>query len=250
MWCSKKDFGCIKLAKKDFIILMVKNTILLVIYYFIAMVLYDIIAEATLPRASSVFYTPIDLMISFNPYFVIFYVFIFYPFVLYTVGYFTYIKPEKANRFYFAAILIYAISYLTYLIYPVKMNRPDLSGAKDFLSRVMYNYYQSDLPVNCFPSLHAANSTLAAYFLSKENRKLSILFWFIAIGVMVATLFVRQHVIADEISGFLVAIFASILSEKIIAIKEEVKEYFTARVVFTLILATLFSIITILSYLP
>ncbi len=99
-----------------------------------------------------------------------------------------------------------------------------MSGAQVFLSKVMYNYYQDDLPVNCFPSLHAANSTLSAYFLSKDSGK-SVIFWLIAIGIILSTLFARQHVIADEISGFLVAIFAAKASEKIIPIEEEPGNY-------------------------
>jgi len=245
-----KRFKVSYLIEKESLIVLIKNTVFLAIYYFIAIILYEIIAELTFPRAQSVFYTPIDNMIPFISIFVIFYVFIFYPFVLYTLGYFAYIKPEKFDRFFLAIIIMYVLSYLTYLIYPVRMNRPDLSDASDFLSKVMYNYYQEDLPVNCFPSLHASNSTLMAYFLSKENKRLSIVFWLIAIAVMISTLFVRQHVIVDEITGFLVAIFAAKISEKFIPIGKEIKGYFKERVIFTVILVAIFSIVTIMPYLP
>lgn len=230
--------------------MLLKSTIFLIIYYIIAVNLYDIIATMTLNRAQSVFYTPIDNMIPFISIFAVFYVFIFYPFILYTLGYFAYIKPEKSDRFFLAIIIMYFISYLTYLIYPVKMNRPDLSNASDFFSKVMNKYYQEDLPVNCFPSLHAANSTLMAYFLSKENRKLSIIFWLIAVLVMISTLFVKQHVIMDEIAGFLVAIFAARVSEILIPIGGEIKSYFKERVIFTVILATIFAIVLVMPYIP
>jgi len=130
------------------------------------------------------------------------------------------------------------------------MDRPDLSGRTDFLSRVMNKYYEDDLPVNCFPSLHAANSTLSAYFLSREKPKYAFLFWLIAVLVMVSTLFVRQHVIADEIAGFLVAFFASYISEKLISVGPEVKEYFKARVIFTVVLASLITVVMLLAYIP
>ena len=228
----------------------IKNSLFIVIYAIVATTLYDLVAEITLNRASPVFYTPLDYMIPFEPLFVIIYVFIFYPFVLFTIGYFAYVRPEKFDRVFVALMIVYAISYLTYLIYPVRMDRPDLSGRTDFLSRVMNKYYEDDLPVNCFPSLHAANSTLSAYFLSREKPKYAFLFWLIAVLVMVSTLFVRQHVIADEIAGFLVAFFASYISEKLISVGPEVKEYFKARVIFTVVLASLITVVMLLAYIP
>jgi len=67
---------------------------------------------------------------------------------------------------------------------------------------------------------------------------------------MVSTLFVRQHVIADEIAGFLVAFFASYISEKLISVGPEVKEYFKARVIFTVVLASLITVVMLLAYIP
>ncbi len=237
--------------------LLVKNTFYIVLYALLALFLYDIVAEATINGSPITGIGPVslatglDYVIPFVSAFTILYVFVFYPFVIYSLGYFAYVKPEKMDKVFLSILIVYIVAYLNYLLFPVKMIRPDPDTLpSDFLSNVMKKYYQEDLPVNCFPSLHAANSTLFAYWLSREKPNLKWLFWGIAIGVMISTLFVRQHVIADEIYGFLLAYLVSWYIDKKIQEKEAVREYWLARIIFTLILATIVTSFIILSYLP
>jgi len=228
----------------------IKNSILIVIYAIVALHLYDVIAEISVQlHEPTTLFTPIDHLVPFISAFAIIYVFIFYPFVIYTLGYFMYIKPEKANRFFIAIMIIYAISYMTYLIFPVMMIRPK-ELPDDFLSRVMAKYYESDPPYNCFPSLHAANATITAYYLGREKPEYKYVFWLIAFLVMLSTLFVRQHVIADEIAGFLVAYFAGWISEKKIPLSAEVKKRVKERIIFTVILGAIVVMFVIMGYLP
>ncbi len=65
------------MVDKKLLSMLIRNSLYLVIYYVVALILYDVIAEATLARAHPVFYSPLDYIIFFNPIFVIFYVFIF-----------------------------------------------------------------------------------------------------------------------------------------------------------------------------
>ena len=82
-------------------------------------------------------------------------------------------------------------------------------------------YYVDDTSFNCFPSLHAAVSTMIFYCwyryskIEHDNPKappkwlrqiLAISTFVIAILVMLSTLFVKQHYIVDEIAGFILAI--------------------------------------------
>ena len=235
----------------------IKGIIYAIIYAFLALYLYDAVAEATLNGSPITgigpitLATPIDNAIPFVSGFAILYVFIFYPFVTFSLGYFLFIRTEKTDKTFLSLVIVYIIAYLTYLLMPVKMIRPDPDVLpKDYLSRVMAKYYEEDLPVNCFPSLHAANSTLFAYWDSRAKPRLKWLFWIIAIGVIISTLFVRQHVIADEIYGFLLAYLASWFIDKKFRDGEEVTEYKWFRIIFTIILASLVTIFTIIGYLP
>lgn len=229
---------------------LVKSSLFVVAYAVIALIVYDIVAEIHIQPPRTLF-TPIDHAIPFISAFAVPYVFIFYPFTIFTLGYFAFVKPQKLDQYFTAILIVYAISYITYIIFPVMMIRPSPQELPtDFLSKVMIKYYSLDPPLNCFPSLHAANSTLVAYFLSREKPKFKWGFWGTAFLIILSTLFVRQHVIADEISGFLVAYFASWFSEK--NIKEEpIPDIFLReRKIFTIILASIVSFYLTLNYLP
>lgn len=235
----------------------VKNTFYIIGYAVLALFLYDIIAEITLEGSPITglgpitLATPLDAIIPFLSAFTVFYVFIFYPFVIYSLGYLMYIRPEKADKVFLSILIVYIVAFLNYLLLPVKMIRPDPDKLpSDFLSRVMAKYYKEDLPVNCFPSLHAANSTLFAYWMSKAKPRFKILFWAIAISVIISTLFVRQHVMADEVYGFLLAYLVSWLIDRGFPDGKPVKEYWLPRAIFTLVLATAVAIFIILGYLP
>ena len=226
----------------------IRNTIYVVVYAILAVPLYDIVATIHLTNPIHLF-TPIDYSIPPIMTFAIIYVFTFYPFVLYTIAYFAYIRPNRSNQFFISLFIIYAISFLTYMIMPVEMIRPTLNpNSPDFFTRVMAKYYASDPPFNCFPSLHAANSSISAYYLTREKPKYWYIFWLIALLVMISTLFVRQHVIVDEIAGFILAIFAGKISEKYIKIEETENRYPLYMAIFAIILATLVSVFMLISY--
>lgn len=229
---------------------LLKSILYLIIYALLAIPGYEIVSKIHIQEPITLF-SPVDYQIPFISAFAIIYVFIFYPFIIYTIGYFAFIKPEKADRFFVSLFLVYVVSFIIYIIIPVKMIRPNPSTLpKDFLSQVMANYYLSDPPLNCFPSLHAANSTLAAYYLSKEKEKYWWIFWVIAGSVIISTLFVRQHVIADEIAGFILAYGASLVGEKYIPVKKLEIGHYKVRYIITLILAALISFGMVYSYIP
>ncbi|MEX0568345.1 MAG: phosphatase PAP2 family protein [Candidatus Njordarchaeota archaeon] len=228
----------------------IKNTMYIVLYALIALFLYDVVAEIHIREPTTLF-TPLDDLIGFNSFFVIFYVFIFYPFFIFTFGYFIYVKTEKADQFFVSLLIIYSISYIVYIIFPVMMIRPDPDTLpKDFLSQVMAQYYRIDPPLNCFPSLHAALSSIAAYYLSKEKPKYALGFWFVAFMVMLSTLFVRQHVIVDEIAGCALAIFAGWISERKIPLGKKVEQNLQLRIIITIVLASLISFASIYKFIP
>ena len=225
----------------------VRNTFFIIVYAILAMPMYDFINSIYEHGYSLA--TPLDNAIPPVWEFAIIYVFIFYPFVLYTIAYFAYIKPQRSLRFFSSLFLIYLVSFIVYIVFPVEMMRPSIStNSPNFFERVMAKYYESDRPLNCFPSLHAANSSIAAYHLSAEYPKYKYIFWGIAVLVMLSTLFVRQHVIADEIAGFLLAYFAGWLSDKYVPKEEPEDKYWMPRLLLALILATLVSIFLLSSY--
>ncbi len=86
---------------------------------------------------------------------------------------------------------------------------------------MLWNVYAHDTPLNCFPSLHAAISTIVAYGFWQEKRKYGWISWPIAIIIIVSTWLVRQHVIVDSIFGVALAlILCYILYKKVFTTPE------------------------------
>ncbi len=132
--------------------------------------------------------------------------------------FFAFIEYKKGYALGWALVLINAISILIYVFFPVST----YWWRQEFLAHPMnslwaeqvYSVWASDTSFNCFPSLHAAVSTIcffAWYQYSKTKpmvaaKLVSVATLVIAVGVILSTLFIKQHYIADEIAGILLAL--------------------------------------------
>jgi membrane-associated phospholipid phosphatase len=163
--------------------------------------------------------TPLDLAIPFVPQMVVFYVFLFYPLSLLTMVYFGFVKYKKGPALGLSLIIINAVAIAVYVVFPVSTYwyRQDLLSnpiAGSFWADQVYSVFQRDTSFNCLPSLHAAVSTISAYTWFryaqinpiKITKTVAVVVGVIAIGVVLSTLFVKQHYIVDEIAGVVLAL--------------------------------------------
>ncbi|MHA1785248.1 MAG: phosphatase PAP2 family protein [Candidatus Helarchaeota archaeon] len=164
----------------------------------------------------------LDNLIPFVPEMVIFYVFLFYSFIIFTMIFFAFIDSDKGYAVGWSLVIINFIAIIIYIFFPVstywyrvELLAHPLTGNP--WAQIVYGYFSSDTSFNCFPSLHAAVSTVFAYSWyryykikpSKITKSISITAIVIAIGVILSTLFVKQHYIIDEIFGFVLAFLVS-----------------------------------------
>ncbi len=163
--------------------------------------------------------TGLDLAIPFIPETALFYVFLFYPLSLLTMVYFGFVEYKKGYPLGLALIAINAIAIAIYVVFPVStfwyrqylLAHPIVGS---FWADQVYNVFAGDTSFNCFPSLHAAVSTISAYAWfryaqikpSKITKTVAAVVAVIAAGVVLSTLFVKQHYIADEIAGVALAL--------------------------------------------
>ncbi len=163
--------------------------------------------------------TGADLAIPFVPQMAVFYVFLFYPLSLLTMVYFAFVEYKKGYALGLALVAINAIAIAIYIVFPVSTYwyRQDLLAhpiVGSFWADQVYSVFQGDTSFNCFPSLHAAVSTINAYAWfryaqlkpGKATKTIAIVVAIIAAGVVLSTLFVKQHYIADEIAGVALAL--------------------------------------------
>ena len=195
---------------------MIGNVVLmLVLFYFLLNnVAYDWTGQLYPAGSGFRLDTGLDAMIPFVPEMVIFYIYLFYPLVILTMLYFTFIEYRRGYALGWSLVAINAIAVVIYVVFPVST----FGYRQDMLAHPMvanvwadqvYNVFANDTSFNCFPSLHAAVSTICffAWFRyskikpSKTTKSLAIVALVIASGVVLSTLFIKQHYIADEIAG-------------------------------------------------
>lgn len=149
--------------------------------------------------------TSIDKAIPVVKWFVIPYV-AWVGYITITLVYFCF----KDRTLAFKTILVFDLGLLAcFLIYyfyqtqgPV---RPEISG-HDFLSRMLQYVYQIDHPYNSFPSIHVLSSYLMLRAIRNSQWKNRWIQWSIvcfSTSIILATLFIKQHVILDVIAAIL-----------------------------------------------
>jgi membrane-associated phospholipid phosphatase len=190
--------------------------VLLVFYVILNTIVYD--WTGALYTQGFHLNTRLDNLIPFAPVWAIFYLYIFYPMSAVTMAYFAFIEYKKGIALAFSLVLINLVADLVYIVFPVTTDiyrsallAHPLTGNP--FAAAMYAHFAEDPSFNCFPSLHAGVAVICfyawyRYARAKPNsitRGIAIGMLVVAIGVVLSTLFVKQHYIADEIAGTVLA---------------------------------------------
>lgn len=145
----------------------------------------------------------IDNKIPFVPIFIIFYV-IWYPY-LFVVYYFIFKKDkDKFKSLIKKTIVCAVLADLCFIIYPTMVTRPELNGYNSLISLMLYITYISDIPVNCFPSLHCTFALLVMYavtFDKNMNKVIRILVGIISPLICLSTILIKQHSVIDVVGA-------------------------------------------------
>ena len=97
-------------------------------------------------------------------------------------------------------IVVFAVSYLFYFFLQSFIERPTLTG-DDLLTGMIRDVYASDQPFNDFPSLHASLSTLVAVHWLRVSGRIGVPVAIWAALIVLSTVFVKQHYVADMVAG-------------------------------------------------
>jgi len=149
----------------------------------------------------------IDTMIPLTPHFVFIYGTL--PIIIF-VGAFK-AKPTNFKTLILAAVIAQVIAYPTFIIFPSQMERFDLNEFNGILKECMRLTYEWDMPLNTWPSLHVTYCILMVQCIGRKN----ILMYLWAIAVILSTLFIKQHMFFDVITGLLLSYFSWFLANKL-----------------------------------
>lgn len=145
----------------------------------------------------------IDNKIPFNPHFVWTYI-LYYIVALMPVMVVDDIHDFR--RMVGAYLMMYFLGFLTFIIFPVKMLRPEITG-DGYSLWLLRKIYNADNGYNAFPSMHVANAFLASFFSFRFNRIYGGFVYLIAFLITISTLFIKQHYLVDLPAGILLAYF-------------------------------------------
>jgi membrane-associated phospholipid phosphatase len=143
--------------------------------------------------------TPIDDAIPLVAAFVIPYVSL-KPFLYGSLVLFLLFRVRVYRSAALSMIAVFTVSYLFYFFLQSFIERPALTG-DDALTGMIRDVYASDQPYNDFPSLHASLSTLIALHWLHVSRRVGAVVAIWAALIVVSTVFVKQHYVADMVAG-------------------------------------------------
>lgn len=152
------------------------------------------------------------------PQMVVFYVYLFYPMVVLTMLYFAFVEYRKGYALGWSLVIINAVAILFYTFFPVSVywwHQSFLANPMtgNFWATQVYSVWAGDTTFNCFPSLHAAVSVICFYTWyrygkvrpSGATKVLAATAFVVMVGVILSTLLLKQHYVADEIAGVVLA---------------------------------------------
>ena len=126
-------------------------------------------------------------------------------------------EPIGTYRFMCAELLGKLICFVTYILVPTIMIRPDIIGTGIF-THVISMMYAVDTPDALFPSMHCFVSWMCVVGLrgkpeiSNKYRAFSVV---AALLVFIATLTTKQHVVVDVISAVILAELVYFIAAKL-----------------------------------
>src|SRR5580700_3299040 len=106
-------------------------------------------------------------------------------------------------------LVVWLISYAFYFFLQSYVARPHIVST-DAFSSLIRSIYASDQPYNDFPSLHTSLSTIIAMHWWRFDRRIGIAAAIWTALIIVSTVLVKQHYIADVAGGLALAVVTAL----------------------------------------
>lgn len=170
---------------------------------------FGIYAAANAPAGkASVLTGSLDDRIPFVPAFSVPYL-LYLPYLFLVIGYGIVASRWWAN-IAASALALQLTAAAIYRLHQTHVPRPAVTG-KDVFSRLTAFIYRHDAPYSCFPSLHVAYALLCLYWSSFLFPAAFPAFAVFTALVVLSTLFIKQHAIADVVAGSSVTALALLI---------------------------------------
>jgi membrane-associated phospholipid phosphatase len=147
--------------------------------------------------------TPLDRVLAVVPIFAIPYVSLI-PYVGVSLLAFLFVRARVYRSAAITMIIVWFISYACYLFLQSYISRPAIIGTDPF-SAMVRGIYAGDRPYNDFPSLHTSLSTIIAIHWWRIDRRIGIAAAVWTALIVMSTVLIKQHYLADVVGGLALA---------------------------------------------
>lgn len=158
-----------------------------------------------------IIHSPLDDLIPFNEFFVIFYVG-WYVLIVGSLLYFLLYSVQNFRNLQTYIITTQILAVIVYVVYPSRQDlRPEVFPRENFLTWIMGTIYAFDTNTGVFPSLHVAYSIgIASTWLRERSVKpfLRAIIVLFCLGVCLSVAFVKQHSVLDIFGAIPVCLVA------------------------------------------
>ena len=174
-------------------------------------VLYFLTEQLIPAESCHVIHSPLDDIIPFHEFFVIFYVG-WYVLIVGSLLYFLLYNVQNFRNLQTYIIITQILAMIVYVVYPSRQDlRPEVFPRENLLTAIMGLIYRFDTNTGVLPSLHVAYSVgIASTWLREKSvpgwvRGVICLF---CLGVCLSVAFVKQHSVLDIFAAIPVCLFA------------------------------------------
>ena len=158
---------------------------------------------------------PIDDIIPFVPFFILFYV------LAYIQWFFSYVYHCHADKdacyhILTTDIIANIFGMICFLAIPTYIVRPEIVGNSIF-DNITKLVYSLDTPVNLFPSMHCVTSWLCfrgSLMMKNSPRWYPLVQFILTIFIFASTVFVKQHFFIDIIAGVIFVEMSAFISKR------------------------------------
>jgi len=192
-----------------------KNPLKYLVYFVPYVAVYELTNRFPVFAPRELGYGAIDQWLPFVPVFMLVYL-LYFP-----LFWWTGIRSESdvaATRITYAAYFQLVVAAVVFVVFPVRMPQEFLPvTASAGWGASLWHWF--DGPNNCLPSLHAANGLLFLQF--NWNRPARLVHSILSIGVVVSTVFVKQHYVIDVAAGALLYVITALLLSRLTIVVPE-----------------------------
>jgi membrane-associated phospholipid phosphatase len=147
--------------------------------------------------------TPLDRALPVVPIFAIPYISLI-PYIVLSLLVFLFVRARVYRSAAITMIIVWFISYACYFFLQSYIARPAITGTDPF-SALVRSIYAGDQPYNDFPSLHTSLSTIIAIHWWRIDRRIGIAATIWTALIVMSTVLIKQHYLADVVGGLALA---------------------------------------------